>query len=70
MLNLDQFDFGQSGFIRLWPVPDLGQFESSQFDLGQFELGQFDLGQKFLHDQANFDLGQFNPKPQNLNPKP
>ena len=45
MLDLGQFDLGQSGFIRLGPVPDLGQFELGQFDLGQFDLGQFDLGQ-------------------------
>ena len=49
MLDSGQFDLGQSGFIRLRPVPDLGQFE-----LGQFDLGQFLVAQKFLHD-----LGQF-----------
>ena len=37
-------DLGQSVFIRLRPLPELGQFELGQFDLGQFDLGQFDLG--------------------------
>ena len=54
MLDLGQFDLGQSGFIRLGPVPDLGQFDLGQFELGQFDLGQFLVAQKFLHD-----LGQF-----------
>ena len=44
MLDLGQFDLGQSVFIRLRPLPELGQFELGQFELGQFELGQFDLG--------------------------
>ena len=44
MLDLGQFDLGQSVFLRLRPMPDLGQFELGQFDLGQIELGQFDLG--------------------------
>ena len=43
MLDLGQFDLGQSVFIRLRPLPELGQFELGQFDLGQFDLGQ--LGQ-------------------------
>ena len=58
MLDLGQFDLGQSGFIRLRPLPDLGQFELGQFDLGQFDLGQFLVAQKFLHD-----LGQFRLRP-------
>ena len=39
-LDLGQFDLGQSVFIRLGPMPDLGQFELGQFELGQFELVQ------------------------------
>ncbi len=48
MLDLGQFDLGQSWFIRLRPMADLGQFDLGQFDLGQFELGQFELGQSVL----------------------
>ena len=59
MLDLGQFDLGQSGFIRLRPVPDLGQFELGQFHLGQFELGQFDLGQFLVAQKFLHDLGQF-----------
>ena len=44
ILDLGQFDLGQSVFIRLGPLPELGQFELDQFDFGQFDLGQFDLG--------------------------
>ena len=45
MLDLGQFDLGQSGYTRLRLMADLGQFEFGQFDSGQFGLGQFELGQ-------------------------
>ena len=32
ILDLGQFDLGQSVFIRLRPMPDLGQFELGQFN--------------------------------------
>ena len=34
ILHFGQFDLGQSVFIRLRPLPELGQFELGQFDLG------------------------------------
>ena len=41
MLDLGQFDSGQSGFFRLGPMVDLGQFDLGQFDLGQFDLANW-----------------------------
>ena len=51
MLDLGQFDLGQSVFFRFRPMAVLGQFDLGQCDLGQCDLGQFDLGQ--------FDLDKF-----------
>ena len=48
MLDLGQFNSGQSRLFRVRPMADLGQFELGQFDLGQFESGQLDSGQLWV----------------------
>ena len=58
-LDLGQFDLGQSVFIRLKPLPELGQFELGQFDLGQLAQIISRIGLSRTGHRGQIDLGQF-----------